>query len=166
MSDREVRVRAGNCPCPGTPHKFETITLVPEVTLPMGIAAYAALEDSPDGADMQAALAVIYLRYGIESWTFLEQTDDAITPVPVTQQNALRLITWKTGAYEVAQKADKLFTKDLFLPLGPKLSKSSPNGPMETSTPPTPVSGSKPPKPSRPSSQNGTAGKVSAVPVP
>jgi hypothetical protein len=170
-----VSVKVGECRCPGTPHTEDEVLLAPVLTVPMGAAAMAVLNDveTTIGA-MQAALTQIYLSPapagGILAWSFVtEVIDDEGTPqarpVPVTSQNIEEYIPWTKGGEAVARKADELYAGDLFRPLAERLSKSSEPPSTVESTSPRIATGSNTPKSSRSSSHNGTAGMRSVAPV-
>ena len=160
--DREVRVRAGDCPCPGTPHSEEVITFVPELTLPMASGAFAAISNAPaDLASMQAALIVGLLPATIEKWTFVDENH---AEVEHTRANLERLLPWDKGGFEVANFADDLYSEALLKPFLVRTQKSSQASPTTLSTSQTPASSDQPPPPFRRSSRGGSAGIVSEVP--
>lgn len=158
----DVRVDIGECRCPGTPHPGDAVFLHPSVTIPIGQAAFSALDGMTTGAEYQGILAQIYLHFGITGWTF---TDAEGVSVPVTSANIDERLTWAHGGHTVAQRADELYSADVFAPLAARLSMSSGGGPKGPSTSATLPSGSKRPKHSRPSSPNGSAGRPSVAPA-
>ena len=110
----------------------EWVNLSDSVTVPMGAAAYAALEGAPaTSAAIVGILASVYIAPapygGIEGWSFSEDGQ----PVPLTAANIARLLTWSGGGKEVAEKANELYSEELFRPLVSRLSKPSPDGPTE-----------------------------------
>ena len=164
----DVVVRAGNCPCPGTPHSEEHVYLEPEATLPISIGAWKRMQlAEPNAAAQYVAIVNAYIPAAIRSWSFLEHDENGtLRSVRITQEAAERLIPWDKGGYEVAETADNLYSGRVTAPLVARLQRSSPTGPTASSTSPNRPSGSAVPKRSRRSSQDGSAGKLSAVPVP
>lgn len=156
----EVRVREGDCPCPGTPHTEEIVYLVPHITIPMGIAAYAAIRAGTNSQDVQAALGAVWLRHGISAWTF---TTEENRPLPITPENVEEVIPWQNGGFEVANAADDLYAGDLFRPLVKRPTASSSSTRTGSSTRPTTPSGRTPRKSSRRSLPNGQDGKPSVA---
>lgn len=157
----EVVLRVGDCPCPGTPHTEEHVYLEPTLTLPMAITAYAAMRQAgTDRARMEGALVSSYFPASIRAWTF---TDDEGKLVPINDTTFAELVPWYAGGYELADRADGLYSEQLMRPLVGGRSKSSPAGSTETSTSASPVSGSRLPKRSRQSLRNGQAGKPSVA---
>jgi hypothetical protein len=153
---------------------FGTVYLAPKLTVPMGAAAMAVLNGvNPTIPAMQAALISIYLSPapagGIVGWEgsrFSVKVDGIEQPAQVTQEAIDRLLPWTEGGAEVAEKADALYSGDLFRPLAQRRSTASEPTPTAVSTPPIRDSGSTPPKSSKRSSPNGSAGNLSAVPAP
>ena len=133
-----------------------TVTLHPKVTIPIGIAALSVIKQGGGQAVIEGGLAEVYLRLGVESWTF---------PDPVTPANIERLLPYNDGGLEVAERADALYSEDIFRPLVARLSKLSPPTPMDGSMSRPSAGGSTPRTPSRRSSQSTTAGPVSGAPV-
>lgn len=167
-----VDVNVGSCRCPGgspTRHPDgDTVTLRPEVSIAMGVAAQQAMHDTVTDpgavgasvASMAGAFANVYLGFGIIGWSFL----DAIgQPVPITPEATARLLPWDNGGMEVAEEADRLYGATLLAPFLRRLAASSSSGQTESSTSPTPVSGGKRPTPLRRSSHPNRAGKRSGV---
>ncbi len=148
-----VRIRDGDCPCPGTPHDHEEVHLEPELTLPMAHGAMALVATaSADSAATMAALSAGFLPAGIRSWTFTDEDG----PVPVSRENMERLMPWDKGGYEVNEQADALYSERLFAPLAKRLSASVPDGQTERPMSPIPLTGRRPPKSSPPSSPDGS----------
>lgn len=167
MSDPvEVRVREGDCPCPGAPHEFEVVYLEPDITLPMGAAAVFAIklstEQNPGDNDaMMAAIASAYLPLGIRSWTFVDEDGN---PVRRTRENLEELIPWHKGGMEVTEQADSLYAEKLMTPLVRRFSPSARSGRTGKRTSPIPLNGHKPRKSSPASSPESSATKLSAAP--
>lgn len=164
MSD--IVVRLGECPCPGTPHTEEHVEIEPEATLAMCLRAYKVMAAAEGSfAAKYAAIISAYVPSCITSWSFLELVDGAMKPVPINAENAERLLPWDKGGYEVAEKADELYSGRVFRPLVRRLPKVSPPSPTADSTSQNPAPGSPIPTPSGPSSPSASAGKRSAAPV-
>lgn len=139
-----------------------TVRLHPEPTMDIGIAAMAAVRESAgEGAPAtEAALARVYLRFGIEWWDF---TDGAGQPEPVTAESVARLLPFGGGGLEVAEAADALYSEAVMRPLLERWRRLSPPTPTDGSTPPSSTSGPSSPTPSGPSSRTGTGGKRSGA---
>lgn len=132
----------------------ETVTLRKEVTIPLGVAALSVMRNAKSIAEIEGGLAEVYLRLGIESWSFVEEG----RPVPVTPANIDRLLPYAEGGLEVAERADDLYSTVVMRPLVRRSEKSSSSTPTDGQTSPTPDSGSTRPSRSRPSSPRNTAG--------
>lgn len=104
------------CPCPGTPHPDgDTVTLRDKPTLHMGTTVLGwAGQSSTDGQPATGEIAELYLREGIEAWTFV---DDSGEPMPVSQANLDWFMDDYALAYPVADAASGLYTDVIFAPL-------------------------------------------------
>lgn len=167
MSDADnaaVVVRTGDCPCPGTPHAEERVTLAPALTLPVASGAMAAwaAADAVLSAQ-QAAIIAAYLPATITAWTF---TDEKSQPVPITREAMERLLPWDKGGMEVAELADSQYSARLLAPLVERIRRLLPPTPTDDSTSANPSSGETPPEPSGSSSPDDSAGRPSGDPVP
>ena len=142
-------------PEPSTPSNVvelpsgQKVTLRPEVSIPLGIAALSVIKQGGSQAVIEAGLAEVYLHFGIEDWTF---------PVPVTPENIERLLPYSRGGLEVAERADALYSETVMRPLVARLSALSNAGRQASTTRPIPLRGSRRPTRSGPSSRSGTAG--------
>jgi hypothetical protein len=153
------------------------VYLIDALSVPMAAGALAAMEGTPaTEGSMQAMLVSVYLqpvpRGAIEGWTFQEKPsnpapdwDGLPEPVPVTDANIARLLSWGKGGMEVAERCNELYAGDLFAPLVERRAKSLQATPKDHLTSATPRSGSTRPKRSKPSSPNGTAGMHSVAPA-
>ncbi len=161
----DVVVRAGDCPCPGTPHTEEHVFLEPELTTPMAAGAMAALNAADATiADHQTALIESYLPRGIRSWSFLEADENGrIVSVPINRANLARLLPWNQGGFDLAERADSLYSETLLRPWVARMSMLSQRGQTGDTTPPNQAIGRPPRKPSRRSLPNGGAGRLSAA---
>lgn len=166
----EIRVREGDCPCPGRPHAFEVIYVEPRLTNQIAAAALYAINEAPaDEADVRGVLAKAYLHNAIRRWTFLRAVTDVrdvvvdSEPVPITPETIEECVPFWAGGMELINALDGLYSGDLLRPLARARSKLSPPTSTDDSTSATPESGSPTPRPSRRSSPNGRAGRVSAV---
>ena len=148
-----------------------TVYLIPTLSNPMAMGMLAAMEGTPaDVPSMTATFVAVAMqpapRGAITGWTFHEDGDKGLPePVPVTDANIARLLTWTQGGKEVAEKCSELYTADLFAPFGVARPKSSRRGPTDHLTSAKPRSGSPRPKQSKPSSPNGSAGMSSVAPA-
>jgi len=143
------------CPCPGTPHEGDTVTLADKLSLRGGIAmqnlivsSIANAQDRLDQADIIGILNEGYLLYGITGWTCVDAKGKA---VEASKDNIRTyLLEDFTFSAPVAEAADDLYPAAAIDPLVRRASMSSPATPTNglTSAPPTPLR----PKPSRPSS--------------
>lgn len=163
----DLTVRAGECPCPGTPHLEEHVYLEPTLTLPMAAGAYTAISNS-DGtlSGYESALVEAYIPRAILRWTFVERSMDGkgTEPVPITRENVERLLPWDQGGLELADAADSLYSARLMRPLVARLSMRSLPTSTDDSTSANQPSGGHSRKQSKRSLRNGSDGKPSAVP--
>lgn len=177
----EVKVA---CPCPGTPHPDgDTVVLKaePDVALftafniTFGSIEGSALSIDQFNADMQGAFSELYLRHGIDHWTFVDGRGDDI---PVRPSTVKALLPFYKGGKEVIDACDALYSKELLAPfveaaekaqkakareLQARTKKSSPAGRTERSTSRTRASGSALRVVSPPSSPTDTDGRPSEV---
>lgn len=155
-----------------------TVTLRPAVTMQLGIAARAAVRnrikalilsgqtveraEDVESAVIEGVIAEIYLRLGIESWTF---TDAKGQLEPINPDSITRLLPYGRGGKQVAEAADLLYSPEVFppTPLGPETSKSSPPSPTGGSMSQMNGTGKRHRTPSGQSSRNDTGGKRSGV---
>lgn len=160
----EVVIRTGDCPCPGMPHTEERVFLEDEATLPLSIYAYKMLANAEGNwRAKEAALIASYIPRAITAWSFTDRNGDVL---PITTENAERLIPWDRGGYLVMEKANELYSDRVLAPFLPPrkelgsapTSSSSPTGPKDESTSATPQPGSSHPQPSRRSSRTSSDG--------
>ena len=168
----DVLVPVGACRCPGTPHgDGDWVELRPSPTIDIGSAVYAAVANvGDDPVQLQVEMTRAYLRFGIAAWSF---TDEHGSPIPIQPRRPefgdviSRLLPFGAGGYDVADRADSLYSEEVLRPLMTRLSRMpSPAGRMAGSTSATPATLRTPAKRSRPSSRPGTAGKRSAAQDP
>ena len=114
MTFDTIPVPVGKCRCPGEPHGGGDIVYLPQqASMPGGMAIKAALTSNiVDPLEAQYILARAYFGE-IDSWTFTDEDED---PIPVTPENAKRLLPWANGGREVAEKADDLYIADVAVP--------------------------------------------------
>lgn len=130
VSDEPVAVDLEACRCPGTPHDHDTVWLRPELGADAGLAAMLVVRESnADSEELEIRLGRVYLKYGIVSWTFVDEQGQ---PVPVTRELTGKL-AWP-AVYPVANKASELYSQDLLHPLVEAVSRSSRNGHTAPST--------------------------------
>lgn len=181
-----VEVNVGECRCPGAPHTQDLVWLKPQVDVPMTMAfnvTWTGIEGDalnlPEWqADMQAALAGVYLRHSIQAWSFVDEKGDG---VPIKPSTIAALLPAQNGGLIVVEAADALYQRDLVDPLlkaletakaaqaatlnrelRRQMKKSSPRGQTEPSTSATPNSGISRPTLSAPSSPVSMVGRKSA----
>jgi hypothetical protein len=130
------------CPCPGTPHEGDTVTLADKLSLRAGAAmqyliATAGSTDRRSQADTAGILSEAYLLYGITGWTLV---DAKAKPIEVSQEAiAEHLLSDYSIAQPIAEVADDLYQDTVIAPLVRRASRQSPPTPTEgsTSVPPT-----------------------------
>jgi len=152
------------CPCPGTPHPYDVVTLRPVVTNRMGMATSTVLRlAAGDEIAMQSELGLVFLRYGIARWTFTDRTGPVEIGEPVDTALVERWLPFGQGGFEVLEAANALYGEDVFRPFVRKFSTRSPDGPAPTSTSAPSNSGKTPPRRSKRSSGRPSDGKLSVV---
>lgn len=167
-----VVVQVGECRCPGTPHPDgDWVELRAEPSIDIGSAVYAAVASyGDDPMALQVEMGRAYLRYGITAWSF---TDARGEPIPITPRKpgydelVAGLLPFAAGGFEVADKADSLYSEVVLGPLMTRLSLiASRDGQTAGSISATPRTSPRPAKRSTRSSPAGMAGKRSAVQDP
>ena len=150
------------CPCPGTPHAEDTITLYPTVPVQLGAAAFGMLDEgqAANPSELLGHLAPLYLHFGIASWTLV---DDKGEELPVNRANIDGYVTWATCAWPVVRAANAIYPTELLRPLAPRRSRPSKPGRTPASTSPIPLNGRKRQTRSAPSSPGVSDGKPSEV---
>lgn len=134
-----VAVEVGACRCEGSPHEGgDIVYLHAEAPPEMGLAAYSAIQTASGQEETFTRLFMVFLRYGVADWTFV---DDEGRPIPVTADNISVALPWGKGGSEVANKAAELYQEAVLRPLV---------SPPPTSSRVTPIRGST--SASRPSS--------------
>ena len=84
------RVAVGSCRCTGAPHPEDWVELTAEATFPMGTAFHAAVQEAAgDSVVLQGIWSEVFLRFGIERWSFV---DDEGLSIDVTLAEAKRLL--------------------------------------------------------------------------
>lgn len=145
--------------CPGAPHEYDVVTFREVVTNQMGIAVAAAMRRAgTDEVAMESELGMVFLRYGIASWTFPDRCTE-----PVDVALIERWLPFADGGYEALETANALYAAEVFRPFQRKLSTRSPAGPAARPTSAMTGSGRTPRTPSRRSSRTATAGRQSAA---
>lgn len=143
MTDPTLVPVAVACPCPGTPHDGDTVYLRPEPGLTGGILIQRKFVNlSVGGADRDevfASLIETYVRYGVDSATFV---DDEGKQLDRDQVIDIILSRFSLGS-EVANKADDLYSTELLDPLVERASKSLPISRTNGSTSPSQRSSTK-----------------------
>jgi hypothetical protein len=159
------------CICPGTPHESDTVKLweplgfLRATTVRQTLGSIeASARDSGEPLTVDEASAVIaevYLLYCIESWSLVDADGESL---PVSKANVREhLLPHLDEASEVAEVADKLYTRLVVLPLLRGASTSSPSSLIDRSTSATNGNGTTPRKPSKPSSTSITQTAGTAV---
>lgn len=160
-------IDVGACRCPGAPHDHDEVMLAPELTVPMGAAAFAALDGTPPTVSaMTAALVAVYLapapRGAIVGWTMVDAEGK---PEEITEATIARLLPWAAGGLDLAERATQLYAGELFRPLADGRRRSSLRTQTAPSTSVNPASGSERVTPLRRSSRGPTDGTRSEVPA-
>lgn len=160
MSDRIIVVA---CPCPGTPHEQDTITLYDALPTDAGIACYMSTGLTPGMtiAEITGKWSAILARNGVERWSFVNAEGEAL---PITMANNDGLPFGVRVA--IANTAMERWQEELFRPLPTVTGNSSRPGPTDVSMSPNLPSGVKHPKHSKRSLPNGSAGRPSVAQVP
>lgn len=143
------------CPCPGTPHDGDTVTLRDKMDLRTGTALQSLIiesirsaENRLDQADIVGILNEGYLLYGISAWTLTDARGRALEP---SKENIrTHLLSDFAISAPIAEAADDLYPAAAIDPLVRRASMSSPATPTNDSTSPPPTT--LPQKPSRRSS--------------
>lgn len=146
------------CPCPGTPHETDTVTLrerlgFHEATAIRKGIKLAGEDGDPMATEERLARAVEgYILYGIESWTLVDEKGKrlGVSRVAIAE----RILANDDAAYPIGEAADGLYASAVILPLLNRASPSSPATPTEPSTSPT--TGSQP-TPLKPPSRSSTS---------
>jgi hypothetical protein len=161
------------CVCPPKPsgetrHDHDTVTLKDRMDFRSSIAIRNALAleagegGEIDMADILAILTERFIRYGIQSWSLVDERNQ---PVPVSQDAITRLILSDIDlATDIGDEADEKYREAVMLPLLVRGSRSLPSSPTTTSTSaektessgPTGSKSSSPTKPRRRSKQSST----------
>jgi hypothetical protein len=141
------------CPCPGTPHETDTVTLRESLdfrgatTARNAVMLLQAQDDEASIAEILAVLTEQYVLLGVTGWTLVADGK----PLPVSRANLRdHLLTHDEAATLVADAADELYAGAVMRPLLARARTSSPATP--TTEPMFPTSGGEPPTPSSPSS--------------
>ena len=164
MEPSERRVTFEGCRCPGAPHRDgDWVEVVERVPIELGAAALVAgREGGSDPAAIEGLMARAFLRFGIDRWSFVDESGD---PVAVDWEAIGRLLPFE-DAYRVADLVGELHTGTILRPLLARSSTPSPDGPTADSTSASPGSGSTPRTRSERSSRTPTDGQPSEVPAP
>lgn len=98
-TETPVRVRVGDCLCPGTPHsEGDFVTLSTRMSIEAGAAAVAAMarsgEETTELTVMRAALP-----HMVTAWDFLDA--ETGEPLPITPDNVTEALPWNYGGREV-----------------------------------------------------------------
>lgn len=135
-----VRVRIGDCLCPGTPHaEGDFAWLRPRLTAKGGIAATSLIAGADDAQSLMRDLGYLFLLDGLVRWDIL---DDDGKPVPCNE-DTLRsgALAWEETLLPIANAASELYTESVLAPFRPaKVPASSPSGQTDASTSASPAS--------------------------
>ena len=125
-----VDIRARDCACPGTPHPDgDTVTILARPSLALGLAATAdIIAAAGDGSILAQRWQVTYIRLGAVGWNLLDIDGE---PVPFDAQVLLDDYGF---SYNVADKADDLYSAAILRPLTERLNETSRTGRTSAST--------------------------------
>lgn len=155
-------VDIGACRCPGRPHESDWVALREHATIPMGMASRVVIREAVgDQERMEAGLALVFMRFGISAWSFVERDGPLPVSEPIRRDVLEAWLPFERGGLEVAEAANDLYGKDVIAPFRRRSPIRSPAGPGEPSTSATNGSGPTPRKRSKRSSPHGTVGKRS-----
>ena len=133
------------CVCPPKPsgetrHDHDTVTLKDRMDFRASIAIRNALAleagegGEIDMADILAILTERFIRYGIQSWSLVDERNQ---PVPVSQDAISRLILSDIElATDIGDEADERYRESVMLPLLARGQRSSQPSPTTGSTSP------------------------------
>lgn len=153
------------CLCPpkadgSARHEEDTVTLRERLSFRQALAIRNAVRLLYDGdlapteGEILATLTEEYIRFGVESWSFVG--DDG-KPAPVTRYNVQEiLLTHDFAAETVGDAADALYQDKVVLPLAQRVSTSSQGSQATDSTSAETESSTEPPTPPSPSSTTTT----------
>ncbi len=141
-----------------------TVTLMEKLSVPLGMAAAVALQQSQGLglATMEFALTTLWLDcdhtgkpYTIQSWDFLDAKGQ---PEDITKDSIARLLPFDDGGVEVAEACARLYGAAVMRPLVKRMGLSLQPSSMAPSIHPTSSNGHSTRKPSKRSSRASTAG--------
>lgn len=152
-----------DCTCPAG-HGTDTVYLIGEVDVQLGVAAMAAASQVPGtGVDWTGAMAPVFLHHGIRRWTLTEGTGKDEQPLELTFENIDARITWANGAFDVARRATELYMEAVVTPFVRRMQRDSASGQTESLTSPTPPPGSTTDSSEQPSLRAVSGGKRSVA---
>jgi hypothetical protein len=128
------------CPCPGSPHAQDTVTLRDRLTFAGGLAVRQRIADAVRSRlgedDIVATMTEGYILHGIGAWTLVG--DDG-KPLPLTLANirVIFLADFSDLAMPLAEVANELYEIQVVDPLVKAASNLSPGSPTSESTSPT-----------------------------
>ncbi len=152
--------------CPGNPHPFDFVVFRRTASLQMGVAVASVIRDGAgDQLRIEAGLAMEFLRWGIESWSFSEPSGAIALGEPVERAQIDRWLPFQNGGLEVVEAASDLYGEAVLAPFLRRSRNSSPTTLIAPSTSATNGSGSTHQKRSKPSLHTTTAGTPSEAPA-
>ena len=135
LSIEPVRVRIGDCECPGTPHtEGDHAALRPRLTARGGLLATSILNNAPTAGVQQTMtdLGMCFLEDGLLSWDLL---DDDGKPVPLDLRSGA--LAWET-LLPIANAANDIYIDSVLAPFQKATTPpSSPRGQTGGSTSPS-----------------------------
>lgn len=135
-----VKVRIGDCLCPGAPHtEGDFAYLRPRLTAQGGITATTIMNTSTDARAAMVDLGMAFLTDGLLRWDLL---DDDGEPIPCDEAT-LRggALSWEETLLPIAEEAHRLYMDSVLHPFRTaRESISSRSGPTADSTSASPDS--------------------------
>lgn len=109
-----VKVRIGDCECPGAPHSDgDYAYLRPRLSAEGGAAAYqAVLNNHSDNEALAGTLGRIFLLDGIVRW---DPLDDDGKPISI-EAAVDGAVDWTSTLLPIADKADELYAESVLRP--------------------------------------------------
>jgi hypothetical protein len=165
MDARGQTVRFRDCTCPGSPHDGrdgaddgDIVTLRPHLGFAAGAEALRKIIEADGDVNRVAELVgPVYIREGVIGWNVIAEDGGA------AELDIAAILDDYALAYPIAEAADDLYSEVVLRPLVVRMNALSGNGRTAASTRPTRRSSKPRRSPPASSSQNGTAGTLSAV---
>lgn len=125
------------CPCPGTPHESDTVTLRDRLdfrsitTIRKAMGLVDTDDEEVRNAQLLATCTEFYMLLGITAWTFVDAKGK---PLPVSHAAIREVLFTAEDVEAVSGVAETLYNPVVLLPLLNRASASSPPMPTNGST--------------------------------